>query len=75
MSDKRLIVIDPTTGERFSDHGDLDFHRITGEKWTGYLLHCDMCCFAVTQCGTLVLLDECGKYAVVPEGRFEVTYE
>lgn len=63
---------DTQTGEIFSDHGDLDFHDICGEKWASGLLQCDMCCFAVTQCGMLVLLDEVGNYAICPKGRFEV---
>ena len=67
-----MKVKDTKTGEIFCDHGDLDFHEITGENWASELMHCDMCCFAVTQCGMLVLLDECGKYAIPPYGRFEI---
>jgi hypothetical protein len=67
-----MKVRDAKTGEVFADHGDTDYHEITGEKWASRLTSCDMCCFAMTQCGILVLLDECGNYAVPPKGRFEV---
>ena len=63
---------DTQTGEIFAEHGDADFHEICAEKWAHGLCNADMCCFAVTQCGMLVLLDEIGNYAICPKGRFEV---
>ena len=70
-----MRVKDTKTGEVFLNHGDMDFHEIHAEPWMKKLLHSDMCCFAVTQCGELVLLDECGAYVIPPEGRFEVIIE
>jgi hypothetical protein len=70
-----MKVRDTISGEIFSEHGDTDFHEIHKEPWIGKLLGSDMCCFAVTQCGELILLDECGAYVIPPKGRFEIVEE
>lgn len=44
------------------------------EGWAKGLTYCDMDGFALDQGGMLLLLDECGSYAVCPEGRFEVVW-
>lgn len=72
---KNFKIKDKKSGEIFSDHGELDFHQITSEIWARQLIHSDLCCFALTQCNMLILLDECGNYANVPEGRFEIIWE
>lgn len=43
------------------------------EKWAKGLMYCDMEGFAITQGGSLILLDECGRYEFCPSDRFEIT--
>lgn len=45
------------------------------EPWAKHLCYCDMEDFAILEDGTLLLLDECGKYEYCPEGRFVVKWE
>ena len=42
------------------------------EDWANGLMYCDMEGFAIEEDGTLLLLDECGKHAYCPEGRFKI---
>lgn len=42
------------------------------EEWAKDLMYCDMEGFAITESGDLILLDECGKYAYCPTGRFSI---
>ena len=42
------------------------------ENWAQGLMYCDMEGFAITQDGSLILLDECGRYEFCPSDRFEV---
>ena len=42
------------------------------EDWAKGLIYCDMEGFAMLQNGTLILVDECGRWEPCPEGRFEV---
>jgi hypothetical protein len=50
-----------------------DVEEIAGkEVWAKGLCYSDMEGFAITENDSLVLLDECGNYAVCPQGRFEV---
>lgn len=44
------------------------------ESWAKGLMYCDMDDFSLMPDGTLLLLDECGKYAACPEGRFRVEW-
>ena len=60
-------VVDTKTGE----YPDLWEIALT-EDWAKDLMYCDMEAFAIEEDGTLILLDECGRYAYCPEGRFEV---
>lgn len=43
----------------------------TGQK---NLIYCDMEGFAIQEDGSLILMDECGKYEYCPIGRFEVKW-
>ena len=42
------------------------------EDWAKHLMYCDMEGFAIEEDGTLLLLDECGRQACCPVGRFEI---
>lgn len=43
------------------------------EDWAYNLIYCDIEGFAITEDGSLVLLDECGNVAYCPIDRFEIT--
>lgn len=60
-------VIDTKTGE----YPDL-WKIALEEDWANGLMYCDMEGFAIEEDGTLILLDECGKHAYCPEGRFKI---
>lgn len=60
-------VIDTKTGE----YPDL-WEIALKEDWAKHLIYCDMEGFAIEEDGTLLLLDECGKHAYCPEGRFTI---
>lgn len=60
-------VIDTKTGE----YPDL-WEIALKEDWANGLMYCDMEGFAIEEDGTLLLLDECGKHAYCPEGRFKI---
>lgn len=62
-------VIDTKTGE-YPDLWDIALN----EAWAKELIYCDMEGFAIEEDGTLILLDECGKHAYCPEGRFKVAF-
>lgn len=60
-------VVDTTTGKY------PDWERITIEEpWANRLVDCDMDGIAIREDGTLLLLDECGKFRYCPIGRFEI---
>lgn len=44
------------------------------EDWAKHLMYCDMEGFAIEEDGTLLLLDECGRQACCPAGRFEIRH-
>ena len=60
-------VVDTETGE----YPDLEKIALK-EDWAKHLMYCDMEGFAIEEDGTLPLLDECGRQACCPEGRFEI---
>lgn len=66
----RFTVIDTKTGE----YPDLEEIALT-EEWAKHLMYCDMDGFAITEDGSLILMDECGRQADTPEGRFIVVLE
>lgn len=60
-------VIDKITGE------EPDTWEIaTTEDWAKSLMYCDIEGFAVEEDGTLILIDECGKFEYCPVDRFRV---
>ena len=65
-----FIVIDKKTSKE-ADEYEIALH----EDWAKDLMYCDMEGFAIEQDGTLILLDECGKFAYCPSDRFEVVSE
>jgi hypothetical protein len=63
----KFKVIDNQTGEE-ADTSEIALH----EEWAETLLYCDMEGFAIQMDGTLVMMDECGKFVYCPEGRFTI---
>ena len=63
----KFTVIDKKTGE----YPDLCKIALE-EDWAKNLMYCDMEGFAIEEDGTLVLMDECGRYSYPPENRFEI---
>jgi hypothetical protein len=63
----KFKVIDTKTGK------EPDIYQIAlREEWANGLMYCDMEGFAIEEDGTLMLVDECGRYAYCPLGRFKV---
>lgn len=62
-----FTVIDTKTGE-YPDLSDIALH----EEWAQGLMYCDMEGFAILEDGTLILMDECGRFTYCPEGRFQI---
>lgn len=42
------------------------------EDWAKHLMYCDMEGFAIEEDGALLLLDDCGRQACCPAGRFKI---
>ena len=63
-------VIDNNTGKE-ADIGEIALK----EDWAKGLMYCDMQGFALLENGSLVLLDECGKYEYCPSDRFTIIPE
>lgn len=62
-------VVDTKTGE----YPELEKIALK-EDWAKHLMYCDMEGFAIEEDGTLLLLDECGRQACCPAGRFEIRH-
>ena len=63
-------VLDAKTGNA----PDLEHIALT-EDWAKNLIYCDIDEFAITESGTLILLDDCGNCAYPPADRFVVVPE
>lgn len=63
-------VIDKRTGKE-ADPYEIALH----EEWANGLVYCDMEGFAITEDGSLVLMDECGHSVYCDTERFKVVYE
>ena len=63
-------VIDNKTGK----YPDLQEIALK-EGWAFSLKYCDMEGFAITESGSIILLDECGEYSYCPSDRFTVVFE
>ena len=65
-----FIVIDSKTGK------EADTYNIAlYEDWAKELCYCDMEGWAITDDGTLLLVDECGRFAYADRERFKVKWE
>ncbi|GHV40247.1 hypothetical protein FACS1894187_21020 [Synergistales bacterium] len=63
----KFTVIDRQTGR------EADAKQIAlTEDWAKGLCYCDMEGFAIQEDGTLILMDECGKFECCPTDRFTV---
>lgn len=65
-----FTVIDVKTGE----YPDL-WEIALNEEWARSLMYCDMEGFAIQEDGTLLLMDECGKFTYCPSDRFKIIWE
>lgn len=65
-----FAVIDKRTGKEANEY-TIAMH----EEWASGLTYCDMEGFAISQNGSLLLIDECGVYRACPYDRFEVVSE
>lgn len=65
-----FIVIDTKTGEE-ADPYEIALH----EDWAKHLCYCDMDGWAIEDDGTLLLVDECGRFAYEDRERFKVKWE
>lgn len=69
----RFYIIDKRTGkEPIFDH-----NHIFKEKWfkESGLIGCDIDGWYISEDGTLVLVDDCGKVAYPPIDRFDIVYD
>lgn len=68
---KTFHVIDKTTGK------EADPYEIAlNEDWAKSLCYCDMVGFAILEDGTLILVDECGRFEFIQENdRFEIVWD
>ena len=68
---KTFHVIDKTTGK------EADPYEIAlNEDWAKRLCYCDMEGFAILEDGTLILVDECGRFEYIQENdRFEIVWD
>lgn len=64
-----FIVIDEQTGKE-ADTYNIALH----EDWAKHLCYCDMDGWAIQDDGSLLLLDECGRYAYADRERFKVKW-
>lgn len=65
-----FTVIDTTTNE----YPDVEKIALT-EDWAKHLIYCDIEGFAISEDGTLLLLDECGGVAYCPGDRFKLIFD
>jgi len=67
---ERFTVIDNKTGKE-ADTYSVALH----EDWAKHLCYCDMEGWAIEDDGTLLLVDECGRFAYADRERFKVKWE
>ena len=65
-----FVVIDERTGKE-ADTYSIALH----EDWAKHLCYCDMDGWAIQDDGSLLLLDECGRYAYADRERFKVKWD
>ena len=64
-----FTVIDTKTGEE-ADEYNIALH----EDWAKHLCYCDMDGWAIMDDGTLLLVDECGRFGYADRERFKVVW-
>ena len=65
-----FTVIDTKTGEEADEYA-IALH----EDWAKHLCYCDMEGWAIENDGTLLLVDECGKFAYADRERVKVVWD
>lgn len=65
-----FTVIDTTTGKE-ADEYNIALH----EDWAKHLCYCDMEGWAIENDGSLLLVDECGRFAYADRERFKVIWD
>ena len=65
-----FTVIDTKTGKE-ADEYEIALH----EDWAKELCYCDMDGWAIMDDGTLLLVDECGRFEYADRERFKVKWE
>jgi hypothetical protein len=65
-----FTVIDNKTG-KYPDCEKI----VLNEEWAKHLIYCDIDTFAITEDGSLILLDDCGNCAFCPVGRVNVIFD
>ena len=65
-----FTVIDTKTGKE-ADEYEIALH----EDWAKHLCYCDMEGWAIENDGTLLLVDECGRFAYADRERFKVVWD
>lgn len=67
---EKFTVIDTKTGKE-ADEYNIALH----EDWAKHLCYCDMEGWAIENDGTLLLVDECGRFAYADRERFKVVWD
>ena len=75
IEDKTLIELPFVVVDKKTKKEEDCYNIALKEDWVKGLCYCDIDGFAITQDGTLILLDECGKIAYCPDNRFKVVAE
>lgn len=65
-----FVVIDNKTGKE-ADTYNIALH----EDWAKHLCYCDMEGWAIEEDGTLLLVDECGRFEYADRERFKVKWD
>lgn len=65
-----FTVIDTKTGKEADEYNIALY-----EEWAKHLCYCDMEGWAIENDGTLLLVDECGRYACADRERFKVVWD
>ena len=65
-----FTVIDTKTGKEADEYAIALY-----EDWAKHLCYCDMKGWAIENDGTLLLVDECGRFAYADRERFKVVWD
>lgn len=65
-----FTVIDTKTGKEADEYNIALY-----EEWAKHLCYCDMDGWAIMDDGTLLLVDECGRFAYADRERFKVVWD